>query len=447
MDTVTIGGRHHMKSNIVIHINEYGPIKDAEIKFYPMLIFTGNSNLGKSYVNYLFYFLMQALTGMMFQDMVEKKFDKSKIKDTEISFSLKENELRRWLVEHVQPFLASFLGDQSLKCDVSFSLGLEEGLPDGKINVKYHREYTKGNDELPFDTIMTMTNINGETSSYRLYANGVGQEKQQLAAAISSYVQKKIFGHVVPKSVVLPPARGSYVGENFSAKEMIASQAGMYRSFLADYDFALHGMGENATGDEQFFRERVKTLVKGDLITEENKQYLLLKNGKKLPLTAAASSIKELSPLLFYLKNWSQFKISFCIEEPEAHLHPLMQLDVADLLAACVNKGMFIQLTTHSDYFLQRINQLIRLGNLKRENEAGYEAFRTQHKLNARFYLESDDVACYYFHVEDGHVAIDQLENDENGLPLATFFDVVRRLTTFDDELAVALNPKDYADD
>lgn len=435
-----------MKTNIIIHINEYGPIKDAEIKFYPMLIFIGNSNLGKSYVNYLFYFLMQSLTWNMFQDIAENIFSRHKLDDGDFSFSLTENDLRKWLVEHVQAYLASFLGDQSLQCSVSFSLGLDEVLPNGKIKVFYHREFVKGSEENPFDTISTIVNINGEVSSTRFYVNGSGQEKQHLGHLISTYVQKLLFGYVVPKSVILPPARGSYVGENFSAKEMIASQAGMYRLFLGDYDFALHGM-EGDTRDEQFFIERVKTLVKGNLITEDNKQYLMLSNGRKLPLTAAASSIKELSPLLFYLKNWAQFRFSFCIEEPEAHLHPLMQMDVADLLAACVNKGMFVQLTTHSDYFLQRINQLIRLGNLRKNNNAEYEAFRKKHELNARFYLESENVACYYFHSEGDRVVISKLENDDNGLPLATFFDAVRKLTDFDDELAIALNPQRYADD
>ena len=436
-----------MKSNIVIHINEYGPIRDAEIKFYPLLLFTGNSNLGKSYVNYLFYFLMQALSWSMFQDLVEKKYNKLNFSKENNSFSFSENDFRKWLVENAQPFLANFLGDKELKCDVSFSLGLDELLENGKIAVLYHREQKQENDDMPFDNLVSTININGEVSSKLMFASDKKIEIQRLTNTIAIYVQKKLFGHTVLKRVILPPGRGSYVGETCSAKEMIASQAGMYRLFLNDYDLALHGVGDNKTPDEQFFVERVKTLVDGDLITEDSKQFLLLKNGRKLPLTAAASSIKELSPFLFYLKNWSRYSFSYCMEEPEAHLHPTMQMSIADLLAACINKEMFLQLTTHSDYFLQRINQLILLGKFREQDKDAYEKFRTEHKLNSRFYLDSNDVACYFFHEKAGNVVIDKLEYEENGLPLATFFGAVRELTSFEDELAVAMDPEEYKND
>lgn len=433
-----------MNPKILVHINEYGPIKNAEIKFYPLLLITGNSNLGKSYVNYLFYFLMRALAWVMFQSLVEKKYSGMNFAKKQNSFKLTENDMRKWLTENVQPFMASFLGDSELLCDVSFDLGLDNVFPNGILDITYTREIQhQTEDSLP-DMLFATISINGDVSTVSLLANDKRGEIQRLGQRIATYFQNKLFGQSILKSVILPPARGSYVGENFSAKEMIASQAGMYRYFLQDYDFGLHSIFNNfKTNDEQFFQARIKTLVNGDLITEDNKQYLVL-GDRKLPLTAAASSIKELSPFLFYLKNWSNYKFSFCMEEPEAHLHPCMQKDVADLLAACLNKGMIFQMTSHSDYFMQRINQLVLLGNLRSKDEAAYEVFRQKHGLNQRFYLKAEDVGCYYFHEVDGEVKIECLEMGKTGLPMKTFFGIVRDLSDFDDELAIALNPEEY---
>lgn len=431
-----------------IHIAEFGPIKDADIAIAPMLLMTGNSNMGKSYANYLFYFLMRAITRDMFVQIVERKFEKMKQSDAKLVFQISENDLRKWLVDNVRPFMAKFLGNEDLTCDVSFFLDMDDKIPDGIIKVEYIRKRNMDStDESPLETMMSTISVNGEVSSSTTFANDRRAESQHLAFSVSRYFQIMTFGHTFMKSVILPPARGSYVGESYTAKEMIATQAEMYKAFLTDYDFALHASiyGAERSNDDQFFLSRMKTLMKGELTTKDNKQFLLMNNGKELPLTAAASSIKELSPFFFYLKNWSRYSFSFCIEEPEAHLHPTMQKDVADLLAACLNKGMYFQMTTHSDYFLQRVNQLILLGRLREKDASAYEEFRKSHGLNQRFYLNGKDVVCYYFHEDDeGGVKIDELKLGEEGLPLTSFFGIVSELTSFEDDLNIALCPEKY---
>ena len=44
-------------NKVVIKINELGPVKNQEIELKPVLLFTGESSLGKSYVNFLAYYL------------------------------------------------------------------------------------------------------------------------------------------------------------------------------------------------------------------------------------------------------------------------------------------------------------------------------------------------------------------------------------------------------
>ena len=83
-----------------------------------------------------------------------------------------------------------------------------------------------------------------------------------------------------------------------------------------------------------------------------------------MPLTAAASSVKELAPFTMMLNKFNLDRISVLFEEPEAHLHPQRQQHVADAIGYAISKGCHMQITTHSDYFIKRLNLLIRLYQL-----------------------------------------------------------------------------------
>jgi predicted ATPase len=78
------------------------------------------------------------------------------------------------------------------------------------------------------------------------------------------------------------------------------------------------------------------------------------------PLVRLSSMISELAPVVLYIRYVLAPGDHLIIEEPEAHLHPESQREfaraLADLLALHVN----ITLTTHSDYLLTEINNLIR---------------------------------------------------------------------------------------
>ena len=80
----------------------------------------------------------------------------------------------------------------------------------------------------------------------------------------------------------------------------------------------------------------------------------------KLPLHATSSMITELTPFLLLLKNgFSENGLVF--EEPEAHLHISAQRTLARLLVRIMNAGTRVVITTHSDTFIQQLNNLMQL--------------------------------------------------------------------------------------
>ena len=86
------------------------------------------------------------------------------------------------------------------------------------------------------------------------------------------------------------------------------------------------------------------------------------KHGKfDIPLYLASSSARGLSDLYFFLKHVARKDQLLIIDEPESHLDTANQIEMARLLVRCVNSGLKVLITTHSDYLIKEFNNLIML--------------------------------------------------------------------------------------
>ena len=86
-------------------------------------------------------------------------------------------------------------------------------------------------------------------------------------------------------------------------------------------------------------------------------------------LSQTSSMVSELAPLVLYLRSLVQPDDTLIIEEPEAHLHPGAQADMAVILARLVRAGVRVIITTHSDWILQEIGNLVLEGLLEDETD------------------------------------------------------------------------------
>ena len=90
--------------------------------------------------------------------------------------------------------------------------------------------------------------------------------------------------------------------------------------------------------------------------------------------------VSELAPVVLYLRYMVEPNDTLIIEEPEAHLHPAMQAEFTRQIAAFIHAGIRVIVTTHSEWVLEALANIVRLSELpkaqRKEIESGDLALR-----------------------------------------------------------------------
>lgn len=85
---------------------------------------------------------------------------------------------------------------------------------------------------------------------------------------------------------------------------------------------------------------------------------------QKIRLSRASSMVSELASLVLLMRSVVGRGDTVIIDEPEAHLHPAAQTEMAKALTRLVRAGVRVIVTTHSDWLLQEIANAMREGEL-----------------------------------------------------------------------------------
>ncbi|MFZ8810447.1 MAG: AAA family ATPase [Pyrobaculum sp.] len=150
--------------------------------------------------------------------------------------------------------------------------------------------------------------------------------------------------------------------------------------------------------------------------------YVKTSSGRKFELAYAPPAIRDIIAVLLALSSETRF---IFIEEPEARLHPSAQRFMARIIAEAVNGGKFVVLTTHSDYIISEINNIIALSNAPADvkKKLGYRDAEV---------LKPEAVVAYL--VRAGAV-VERLEVDHTGIPEDEFARVAEEILRIRNEL------------
>lgn len=135
-----------------------------------------------------------------------------------------------------------------------------------------------------------------------------------------------------------------------------------------------------------------------------------------LEIPIVSSMVKELSPLVLYLRYLARPGEMLIIDEPEMNLHPAAQLKIVEFLAMLVNAGLNVLITTHSTYVIDHLVNLIDAHKHKNQDEI-VEMFLLEAK---EAFISQESISVYL--VEDGKVK--NVLDEEGKIDWKTFSDV-----------------------
>lgn len=139
----------------------------------------------------------------------------------------------------------------------------------------------------------------------------------------------------------------------------------------------------------------------------------------QFPMSRTSSMLSELAPLMLILKAPFPIANHITIDEPEAHLHPDMQVQLASFLAALVAFDIRLVLTTHSEFFISQFNNMMRVHELNQ-----LENSKNRHDLPS---IDPAKVSMLHFTRKNRFCITQQISpKPVDGIEEEIFTDVIR---------------------
>jgi len=156
-----------------------------------------------------------------------------------------------------------------------------------------------------------------------------------------------------------------------------------------------------------------------------------------LEIYQTSSLVKSLASLVFYLRHLARKNDCIIIDEPELNLHPDNQVLIARFLARLVNEGFKVVTSTHSDYIIGELSNLLMLNNQFEDKEKLMERYN----YNQNEILDKETVGVYYF--EKGKNNTVPIEITKRGIQIPSVDEAIADLNERSDAIFYTLSETD----
>ena len=218
-------------------------------------------------------------------------------------------------------------------------------------------------------------NINRE----RLSLNLLNKDSLHFFKYTISYI---IFERDKRNDFYFLPASRSGLYNGLSAFSAIIVQLSQLRSQIPNNKFEIPTLSEPnsdyflnistingkgySTPFSNFAKKIEDKIIKGKISFDKSDRKLYYEPEKldlSLELSQASSMISEIAPIIAHLKfilnNTDGTENFLFIEEPEAHLHPKIQVELMKLFAELAGNGLHIVMTSHSNYLFNKLSNMV----------------------------------------------------------------------------------------
>ena len=412
-----------------IKVENFGPVKKAQIQIRPLTILVGQNNIGKSYLTQLIQALFDSLLGIfafpgrgiylrarglgrytyarhMHGRIYVFRVPVSDKELRELRKMLKDDEMSgrkilETMLEKVKIFLATLI-KRELRRNLEQIFGMRVGRLVGL-------GASQSTIELEFNQYSTLKII--MTSKHRLHVEILVDARQRRrferrflsrideARQLKRLTSERIFdlyhsclmaffSFALEDSIYIPAGRAGLL-ESYdtvaAALFNLSSVAAVYGLSMPPlpgvaskfYSRLLALRGEE--GPLCDIADKMKLVFGGSINLIQSKGgpsriYYTFKRGRKsrrVEVIHAASMIKELAPLYLIAREDVTPDSILIVEEPESHLHPSAQCQLVEIFSELVLKKTRIIITTHSDLILRKLGNLIGYFKYKDLDEHG----------------------------------------------------------------------------
>lgn len=431
-----------------IRINNIGPVEEATIDLSKKLtVFCGPNNTGKTYISYLIYVLTKTI--LKSEIKIGEEQLSELLLDGNVTIPLNYDEvvrLRAKAMDYASGQLAKIFGLADSKVEQYFNdFKMKFVTSDEEHRVCIDQE----------EMTITTSNSDGLIIDVKKEKNGekltliLDTVKSVTKDEVRDFVNLGMFDGVyhflsllpITQSYMFPVERVSIqtfhrqlslkneqvIGEVVNNSEKIAV---VTRPVPARYPIAVKDSLEiadnmtniqNSKGSFADIADELETtLLNGKLSIDESGEAEFRADGmdnKPLPIQMTASVVKSLSSLVFFLRHQADINHLIIIDEPELNLHPDSQILLARMFGKMIQRGLRLLISTHSDYIVRELNNLIMLS--ASPSEVMEEVDKYGYK--ADMLISHNDVSAYLFlKNESGRVSMTPIEMTSEGFAVET---------------------------
>ncbi len=418
-----------------ISVENIGPIVAGEVELKPLTIFIGPSNTGKSYLATAIYALMKAFENrykiaFTFQFGPSAEADTAD-KEKRTPFLSFPKEVRSSLEDDLHKAIQTLRDNALFTIRSSYGPGSEfvrRGSRTTHFFLRIHQAEPRFQMDLRLEDCEASP-VEFDISSLSVFPpmlevldlpDSAEIQKAGIYNHLLSSALNLVFSESPSRTHYLPAARsGMTQGYKVLAAALVrqSSSIGPRRvsipalpaittEFLSDLISISPRMAHRAPGanlmqsidfiENEVLRGRIELdestgLPYSEIVYEPVSAEPSL---GKFTLDRTSSMVSELAPVILFLKHLVEPGDLLILEEPESHLHPAAQRQMARGIVRLVNAGVKVLITTHSDYMLSQINNLMRLNYASRQTvkKYGYESEDC---------LGQADVSAYAFRWKD----------------------------------------------
>lgn len=450
-----------------ISVKNLGPIKEGTIDLSKSLtILTGPNNTGKSYLTYLIHGATQHWTigGYGFNDELSEIFKKNNNIAREIesgeeidivkTSSKSISDISDLVTSRIQNNLTKIYAHPMPNTVVKFSFDSfgEEFAPEAlkSIRVVKGKLYT--------------TMMNGRVDENVLqneFYDVLGKSVDEKIPKLFSFITSAVLSDFLPRRTFFFPAERPAI--NMFAKHITSSKADSkdeldselistlfsekviqrlrkdvkkapkYPYAIREYINFVNAFGrDDKEGEFSLLADKVEAVLTGGKIKLNEFEQLLFTphdSSASIEIHVSSSLVKSLSYFILYLRFIAKQNDLVIIDEPELNLHPDIQIELAKIIAEMVNSDLRVIISTHSDYLIKELNNLILLSRLPKSKENS--AFLAKYKYQPEHLLDSARVGAYFL----SESTIVPIDVEENGIEVPSINNAMTSIDSIAQEI------------